>query len=361
MATKVVVAMSGGVDSSVAAALLVEQGYDVTGMMLKLWTGDCDQAENACCTPESISQAKEVAAQLHIPFYVLDAKEEFRHFVVETFIAAYQAGLTPNPCFVCNQTIKWGVLLNYTRKMGAEFLATGHYAQIRLDKGGNYHLIKGIDEKKDQSYVLAGLKQDQLKHTLLPLGGLQKPEVRELARKYSLKVSEKDDSQDLCFVGAQGYRAFLKQYRTETPKPGLIRKVNGEVVGEHQGLDQFTIGQRKGIGSGLGIPYYVVALDSDKNEVIIGTKETLGQRIIYTTPFNWLNEDRLNLNVPIQVKIRYKAIPAPCSIVQLEDGRMKIIMEKPVRDATPGQIAVLYNGDEVLGSGVIQSTKREST
>ena len=360
MATKVVVAMSGGVDSSVAAALLVDQGYDVTGMMLKMWVGDCEQSENACCTPESIAQAREVASQFHIPFYVIDVKEAFKLNVVDPFIQAYQNGLTPNPCFHCNRTVKWGELLKKASSMGAEFLATGHYAQIQRDENGTCHLVKGVDGKKDQTYALSGLTQTQLQHTIFPLGGLRKTEVRELARKFGLNVSEKEDSQDLCFVGAQGYRAFLKQYRTETPKPGLIRKVNGEVVGEHQGLDQFTIGQRKGIGSGLGIPYYVVALDSGKNEVIIGTEEALGQRIIYTTPFNWLNEDRLNLNVPLQVKIRYKAIPAPCSIVQLEDGRIKIIMEKPVRDATPGQIAVLYNGDEVLGSGVIQSTKRES-
>jgi tRNA-uridine 2-sulfurtransferase len=359
MSTRVVVAMSGGVDSSVAAALLVEQGYDVTGMMLKLWTGDCDQAENACCTPESIAQAREVATQLHIPFYVIDAKEAFKLKVVDPFIAAYQSGLTPNPCFVCNQTIKWGQLLNNTQKMGAELLATGHYARILKDETNTCHLIKGIDGKKDQSYVLAGLNQEQLSHTLLPLGGLTKPEVRELARKFSLKVSEKEDSQDLCFVGAQGYRAFLKQYATIEPKPGVIRKVNGEIMGEHQGLDQFTIGQRKGIGSGLGIPYYVVALDSQKNEVIIGTQEDLGQRIVNTSPFNWISGYK-EINKPVQVKIRYKATPAPCSFSILEDGGVRIVLEKPVRDATPGQIAVLYNEDEVLGSGVIQSTERES-
>lgn len=359
MSVKVVVAMSGGVDSSVAAALLVEQGFDVTGMMLKLWTGDCDQAENACCTPESIEQAREVASQLRIPFYVIDAKEAFKLNVVDPFISAYQNGMTPNPCFVCNQTIKWGQLLNNSLKMGAELLATGHYAQIVKNEAGVCRLAKGIDEKKDQSYVLAGLNQEQLRHTILPLSGLRKPEVRELARKFSLRVSEKEDSQDLCFVGAQGYRAFLKQYSSIESKPGVIRKVTGEVMGEHQGLDQFTIGQRKGLGSGLGLPYYVVALDPQKNEVIIGTQEELGQNVIITGPFNWISGMQEDQNRPVQVKIRYKANPAACRFSVLDDGCLKIVLDKPVRDATPGQIAVLYNEDEVLGSGTIQSTERE--
>jgi tRNA-specific 2-thiouridylase len=261
---------------------------------------------------------------------------------------------------MCNQTIKWGQLLNNSIKMGADYLATGHYARILKDGNGSCHLIKGVDEKKDQSYVLAGLTQTQLKHTLLPLGRLHKPEVRELARKFGLNVSEKEDSQDLCFVGAQGYRAFLNKYRTVEPKPGLIRKITGEIMGEHQGLDQFTIGQRKGLGSGLGIPYYVVALNSQSNEVVIGTKDDLGQNVVNTKLFNWLSGINDNEGLSFQVKIRYKASPAPCRVAKKEDGGVRIVLEKPVRDATPGQIAVLYNGDEVLGSGIIQSTERET-
>lgn len=359
MAKKVVIAMSGGVDSSVAAALLVEQGYDVTGMMLKMWVGDCDQAENACCTPESIAQARGVASQFHIPFYVIDVKDAFKQNVVDYFIQAYQNGLTPNPCFQCNRTIKWGELLKKASSMGADFLATGHYAQIRKDENGLCHLIKSADEKKDQTYALSGLTQTQLQHTIFPLGGLHKTEVRELARKYGLTVSEKADSQDLCFVGAQGYRSFLKQYGTVQAKPGLIRKISGEIMGEHQGINQFTIGQRKGLGSGLGTPHYVISLDSQKNEVIIGTQEELGQNVIISNSFNWISGNQEKNTGTAFIKIRYKSIPVPCQYSVLENGNITIVLDKPVRDATPGQIAVLYNEDEVLGSGLIQSTKRE--
>ncbi|MBA3074767.1 MAG: tRNA 2-thiouridine(34) synthase MnmA [Anaerolineae bacterium] len=359
MADKVVVAMSGGVDSSVAAGLLVEQGYDVTGMMLKMWVGDCDHAENACCTPESIAQAREVASQFHIPFYVIDVKEAFKLNVVDYFIQAYQGGLTPNPCFHCNRTIKWGELLRKASDMGADFIATGHYARILKEENGLCQLVKGADERKDQTYALSGLTQSQLQHTIFPLGGLLKSEVREKARKYGLTVSEKEDSQDLCFVGAQGYRGFLKQYGTVLAKPGLIKKASGDIVGEHQGLNQFTIGQRKGLGSGLGIPYYVISLDSNKNEVIIGTQDELGQNVIFTNPFNWISGNHDKNFGTAQVKIRYKSIPVSCNYTILENGSIRIVLDKPVRDATPGQIAVLYNEDEVLGSGIIQSTMRE--
>lgn len=360
MKTKVIVAMSGGVDSSVAAALLAEKGYEVTGIMLKLWTGDCEQKENACCTPESIAQAKSVANQLGIPFYVLDAKNEFKNNVVDDFISGYQGGLTPNPCFICNQTIKWGYLLNKALQTGADYLATGHYAQILKDNNNISHLYKGLDEKKDQSYVLAGLSQEQLSHTLLPLGEMHKEKVRELATKYGFAVADKPDSQDLCFIGKNGYRSFLEQYGAVMPRPGIIRNENGEAVGEHQGLFNYTIGQRKGLGSGHGVPQFVIEKNIEKNELIIGPAEQLGTRIVNTRVINWISQKPSDDQQEFEVKIRYKSIPVRCRIKLLGKNDIRIILDKPIRDATPGQIAVLYNQNEVLGSGLILSTEREN-
>ena len=356
---KVVVAMSGGVDSSVAAALLVEQGFDVTGMMLKLWVDECEQPDNACCTPESISQARSVAAKLRIPFYVVDAKEVFKRRVVDEFIAAYQSGQTPNPCFRCNQTIKWGFLLDTAIDNGADFLATGHYAQIREDDEGNAHLYKAVDKNKDQSYVLSGLSQSQLKHTLLQLGKLQKSEVREIARKHHLEVADKPDSQDLCFIGTNGYRDFLNRYGTQLSEPGLIKTVEGVAIGEHQGLEKFTIGQRKGILSGSAEPLYVIKKDTKSNELIVGHAEDLGNKLIQITAANWINPEPLESVSSFDIKIRYKSRPVAGSVERINDDMARINLEKPVRDATPGQIAVIYNQEEVIGSGTICVTEKE--
>jgi tRNA-uridine 2-sulfurtransferase len=356
---KVVVAMSGGVDSSVAAALLVGQGYDVTGMMLKLWTGDCEQKENACCTPESIAQARGVANQLNIPFYVLDAKEEFKHKVVDLFIQGYQNGLTPNPCFACNQTIKWGFLLEQALQSGAEYLATGHYARLVTDEKGFTHLLKGQDEKKDQTYVLAGLAQHQFSHTMLPLGDFTKTQVRELAQKYKLTVANKPDSQDLCFVDKKGYRAFLEAQSQNQAKSGAMRTVTGEVIGEHQGLEKYTIGQRKGLGSGFAVPQYVIEKNVEQNELIVGPAEQLGTKRIKIQLINWISDSPMDASKSYEIKIRYKSTAVPCRVEKMGEKSTSIIFENKIRDATPGQIAVLYNQNEVAGSGVILSAERE--
>ena len=270
---KVVVAMSGGVDSSVAAALIIQQGYSVTGIMLKLWTGDCEDNDNACCTPEAIQQAREVAGILGIPFYVIDVQSEFKELVVDTFIEMSERGLTPNPCFYCNQSIRWGALLVKTLKLGGEFLVTGHYAINEEDQDHVFHLKKGADPKKDQSYILSGLNQQKLQKTIFPLGKYKKEDVRLIAEEYKFPVAQKPDSQDLCFVGAGGYRNFLSQYSTTPSSKGNIRDLSGNIVGEHNGLANYTIGQRKGLGSGFQTPVYVFDKDVKNNEIVIGTKD----------------------------------------------------------------------------------------
>jgi tRNA-specific 2-thiouridylase len=354
---KIVIAMSGGVDSSVAAALLVEQGYSVTGMMLKLWSDDCDEAENACCPPEAINQARQVANIIGIPFYVLDVRDVFKKMVVDQFIEAYNLGLTPNPCYLCNQNIRWGYFLNRTLDTGFEYFATGHYARVE-QLGDLYYLQKGTDPLKDQSYVLSGLNQDQLSHTILPLGSYQKPQVRELARKFALPVAEKHDSQDLCFVGKAGYREFLKRQSPTAFTPGVIRTKSGEELGIHDGLSNYTIGQRKGLGAGNAEPVYVIEKDSTTNELIVGTKQELGKNEFVATKINWLGGTPPQFPVNCEVKIRYKAAPVSACLQLGANENVVADTETLLRDITPGQIAVFYNGDTVIGSGMIQSVAR---
>lgn len=352
--------MSGGVDSSVAAAILLNQGYDVTGVMLKLWSGDCDQAENACCTPESMAQARQVAHQLDIPFYVIDAKTEFKNLVVDQFVRDYEAGRTPNPCFVCNFNIKWGVLLQKAIQMGAESLATGHYARIFHDSAGNAHLKKSIDHQKDQSYVLAGLRQRELKKTLLPLGDLEKTEVRKLAASYGFESADRPDSQDLCFIGNQGYRSFLESYGSKKNGPGSIRNTAGVVIGTHTGLQDYTIGQRKGLVPGSGSPLYVLEKDITANALIVGSEAELGFRGVLVNSMNWIQGSAPDMACEYAVKIRYKSAPVACKITEIEENQYFFAFQTKVRDATAGQIAVVYDGDEVLGGGTIVSSQRSN-
>lgn len=355
---KVVVAMSGGVDSSVTAALLMEQGYEVSGITLKLWKSDFPSQSKNEILEKSEELAKKVADQLNIPFRFLDAVDRFRSSIVDKFINDYRFGRTPNPCFTCNQTIKWGMLLDEALLLGADYLATGHYARIVHQVGGNSILLKGSDSKKDQSYVLSGLTQKQLSHALLPLGEMSKPEVRKLAKQYGLSVADRDDSQDICFLGGEDYRDFLNRVNVIKSKPGEIIDQHGKVIGEHQGLENYTIGQRKGLGSGLGKPYYVISIDINHNALYVGTVDELGATIIHVGEVNWISGFPANDQKPYQVKIRYKANPVPCKIRSIEETVMDISLDFPVRDATPGQIAVIYDDDVVIGSGVILSTER---
>src|SRR5215216_3075172 len=262
--TKVVVAMSGGVDSSVAAALLKEQGYDVIGMMLRLWSEPGKEDSNRCCTPDSMAQARRVAAKLDIPFYVVDAKDVFHNTVVQYFLEGYVRGETPNPCLICNRQIRWTFLLDHALALGADFMATGHYARIQRVEG-SAQLLRAVDKNKDQSYVLHVLTQEKLKYALFPVGDYPKPEIRAIAEKYGLPTASRKDSQDLCFLAGEDYRNFLQRNAAEILKPGEILTRDGRSVGEHTGLANYTIGQRKGLGIASPVPLYVLGKNSTTN------------------------------------------------------------------------------------------------
>lgn len=354
--TTVVVGMSGGVDSSVAAALLVEQGYRVLGVMLRLWSEAGMERENRCCTPDDMAVARRVAAILDIPFYALDVRDRFREAVVQAFLDGYQAGITPNPCMFCNRSIRWGYMLHQAEAMGANFIATGHYARVEPQPGGTVELLRGIDEQKDQSYIMSVLTQEQLKRTIFPLGNYRKPEVRELARKFKLPVAEKADSQDLCFLGNEDYRLFLTRNAPEVVRPGLVVDRTGQTLGVHQGLAFYTIGQRKGLGLSSPEPLYVLEKDIPRNRLVVGTAGELGCTTLVAGPFNWIGSKPDGNSIPVEVKIRYKARLALANLTPLADGNVRVEFENPMRDITPGQLAVAYQGERVVGSGVILQT-----
>ena len=351
--SKIVVAMSGGVDSSVASALLKEQGHNVIGMMLRLWSQPGKEGENTCCTLESLSLAEQVARQVDIPFHVIDAKQPFRDIVVNYFLESYARGETPNPCLMCNRHIRWGVLRDYALALGADFIASGHYVRLRRKAGGEIQLLRGVDRGKDQAYVLHVLNQIQLRQSLFPIGDYPKSEIRELARQFGLPVAEKADSQDLCFLSGGDYRDFLREYAPQTTQPGQIVTRSGEVLGEHQGLAFYTIGQRKGLGIAASRPLYVLSKDMTTNMLIVGAANELGQRELTVTEINWISGKAPSEPFRAQVKIRYTAQEAWAEV--MPDGRKQaqVTFDAPQRDITSGQAAVFYDGDVVLGGGKI--------
>ena len=356
MSKRVVVAMSGGVDSSVAAALMVEQGYDVVGIMMRLWAEDGDNAKghNRCCTPDQMEDARRIADMLGIPFYVLDTREVFKGAIVQFFIDRYAAGDTPNPCLECNRHIRFEWLLNNALALDADYLATGHYARIRQADDGAFQLLKGLDEAKDQSYVLSVMGQQQLSKVMFPVGEYSKPHVRELAAKFGLPVASKHDSQDLCFLPDNNYRTFLRRHREQIAQPGPIMTRAGAVLGEHTGLVDYTIGQRKGLGVAAPEPLYVIGADPALNALIVGTADELGGDSLTATRVSWVNG--LVPTAPFQaaVKIRYKAKPMPATITPISDTRISIQFADRLRDITAGQGAVIYDGDVCLGGGIIE-------
>ena len=351
---KVVVAMSGGVDSSVAAALLKKDGFDVIGLFLKFWTPpNQKEQENKCCSTEAAEAARKVAQKLDIPFYVLDFRKSFKKQVVDYFISEYKSGRTPNPCVKCNQFIKFGKLLEKTKELGAEFLATGHYVRL-----AHHLLLEAEDKQKDQSYFLWTLKQNRLKHLLFPVGDYTKDEVRKMAKKWGLSTALRRESQEICFVfGA--VQEFLKKYIK--PKKGEILDLKGKVVGEHEGAVFYTVGQRHSLPLKPKTPdekpYYVIKTDVKKNIVVIGHEKDLYSKELIAEDVNWIKSinNKQSAISNLQARIRYGHPKETCSISQMADGKVKVIFKKPQRAITPGQSVVFYLGQEVLGGGVIKN------
>ena len=351
---RVAVGMSGGVDSSVTAALLKERGYDVIGIMLRLWSEEHLGHENRCCTVDALSNARYIAGKLDIPFYALDVKDTFRDTVVDTFIEGYKGGITPNPCLTCNRHIRWGFMFDRARALGADYMATGHYARLRRNGKGEVELLKGVDPRKDQSYVLHVLDQSLLQHTLLPLGDYTKDEVREMAERFQLPVAGRPDSQDLCFLGGDDYRDFLVRNDPDVEEPGPILNTAGEELGQHDGLAFFTIGQRKGLGISPPEPHYVLDKQPAKNALIVGTREELGQDTLIVKEVKWISSHPPARPFPGEIKIRYTAPARAGTVYPQEDRQAKVTFDEPLRDITPGQAAVFYQGDLCLGGGIIQ-------
>ena len=344
--------MSGGVDSSVAAALLKEQGYEVIGMMLRLWSEPGKEDSNRCCTPDSMAQARRVAAKLDIPFYVIDAKDVFHNTVVQYFLDGYARGETPNPCLICNRQIRWTFLLDHALALGADFMATGHYVRIRKAEN-NYQLLRAVDKSKDQSYVLHVLNQEKLARALFPIGDYPKTEIRAIAEKFGLPTASRKDSQDLCFLAGEDYRNFLQRYGAEMLQPGEILTRDGRSIGEHTGLANYTIGQRKGLGVASLVPLYVLGKDSATNTLIVGTQEELGSRELTARDVNWLSGKTPKAPFRAEVKIRYTAKEAEALITSMDGNLVKVEFDAPQRDITAGQAAVFFQSDLMIGGGII--------
>jgi len=360
--TRVVCAMSGGVDSSVAAALLQRQGHEVIGITMQIWPDQGDANERACCALSAAADARRVAHALGIPHYVLNLQEEFRCAVIDHFIAEYRAGRTPNPCIRCNRWIKFDVLLARARALGATHVATGHYAQVipppervPIRSGrARWCIRRGVDPAKDQSYALYDLTQQQLAATLLPLGELTKARTREIAAELGMRVAQKPESQDICFVPDNDYGRFLREHAPDVVHPGAIRDTSGRVVGAHEGVAFYTIGQRRRLHIACNEPRYVIALDAAVNEVIVGTGEDLLQRTVVAgdIAFGKFDAGALRDPQPVTAMLRYKMTAQP-AVAQLVDGQLHVTFAAPQRAVTPGQALVCYDGDDVVCGGVI--------
>jgi len=355
--------MSGGVDSSLAASLLKEKGYQVVGISMKLWNfkevGGNPNPDGRCCSVEALNDARAVCEKMKIPHYVVDFKDVFKREVILNFVEEYNKGRTPNPCIICNTEIKWQCLWEKAKALGADCLATGHYARIKYDEDSRiFLLLKGIDPTRDQSYALWGLSQENLSKTIFPLGELTKKEVRAKAKEHELKVAEKTESQEICFVADDDYPRFIKEWLSNKGQgkkiqPGPIFNLGGEKIGEHRGIPFYTIGQRRGLSIALGKPLYVVRIEADKNALYVGENEDLLKSSFVVSRINWIAFAGLEKEVECRIKIRYQHQPQEGIISPLTKDEVMVKFEKPERAITPGQSAVFYQDDVVLGGGII--------
>lgn len=358
---KVLVAMSGGIDSTVTALMLHEQGYDVVGITMKTWdyaASGGSKKETGCCNLDSFNDARMAAVQHGFPHYILDIREEFGSFVVENFVDEYLAGRTPNPCVLCNTHIKWRALLKRADALGCEFIATGHYAQVRQHNNGRFFISKGVDETKDQSYVLWGLQQDLLSRTLLPLGPFRKTEIRQMAHDFGYpELAKKSESYEICFVPDNDYRGFLKRKvegLEEKVTGGYFIDKEGKILGQHKGYPFYTIGQRKGLDITFGKPVYVTAINPENNTVVLGDEADLEKEDMRVGKVNWIKYDGLAEPVEAITKIRYKDKGSLSVISPAGDGGVSVRFFEKAKGIAPGQSAVFYEGDDVIGGGIIQ-------
>lgn len=352
--------MSGGVDSSVAAYLLKEQGYDVIGVTMQIWQDEdiiCQAENGGCCGLSAVEDARRVASDLEIPYYVMNFKQEFKQNVIDYFIKEYLEGKTPNPCIACNRYVKWESLLKRSLEIGADFIATGHYARITRLSNGRIALQKSATAQKDQTYALYNLSQYQLEHTLMPVGEYTKDQIREIADKIGLKVANKPDSQEICFIPDHDYAKFINENSQKQIEPGNFVTKEGKILGKHRGITHYTVGQRKGLNLSMGHPVFVLEIRPDTNEVVIGNGTQVFSDRLFAGNINFMALSGLEEEREVTAKIRYSHKGAACKIHRYQEDKIECIFTEPQRAITPGQAVVFYDGDIVLGGGTILGTR----